>query len=270
MKDQNFSLTIATEKTPSDVFNAITNVRAWWSENISGDTAKLNDEFHYYYQDMHRCRIKLIEVIPDKKVVWQILENYFSFTQDKTEEWKDTIVNFEISQQGNQTELHFTHVGLVPAYECYSACTAGWTQYLTKSLVQLLATGKGLPNAREKAYTTHEVALRFNELAQQEKWFEIQDELFADNVCSVEPANAQYLPKHTEGKSAVRKKGEEWVMRIEAAHHRKTSTPIIGANHFAVSREIDITVQGIGRLQLNQIMMYEVKEGKIVLEQFFY
>src|SRR5690349_13588565 len=173
MNDQNCPLTISTDKTPADVFNAITNVRGWWSEDIKGGTAKLNDEFLYSYQDMHRCKIKLIEVVPDKKVVWQILENYFSFTQDKTEEWKDTIVNFEISKQGRETQLHFTHVGLVPEYECYSACTAGWTQYLTKSLVQLLSTGKGLPNTQEKVYTTHEVALRFNTLAQQEKWFEI-------------------------------------------------------------------------------------------------
>lgn len=269
MKDQNFSLTISTDKTPTDVFNAITDVRGWWSENITGGTDKLNDEFHYFYQDMHRCKIKLIEVVPDKKVVWKILENYFSFTEDKTKEWKDTIVNFEISKNGEQTQLNFTHVGLVPEYECYSACTAGWTQYLTKSLVQLLATGKGLPNTRDKAYTTHEVALRFNELAQQEKWFEIQDELFADHVKSIEPATAKWF-KNEQGKAAVRKKGEDWVKRVEAAHRLFTTPPIIGSNHFAVGREVDITVQGIGRIQLNELMQYEVKDGKIISEQFFY
>lgn len=266
---ENFNLTISTNKTPNEVFNAITNVRGWWSEEIKGNTVNLNDEFQYSYQDMHRCKIKLIEVVPNKKIVWKILENYFSFTQDKTEEWKNTIVNFEISQQGTQTQLHFTHVGLVPEYECYSACTAGWTQYLTKSLVQLLTTGKGLPNASEKAFTTHEVALRFNALAQEEKWFEIQDELFAENVRSIEPATSTWF-KNAEGKALVRKKGEEWVSRIEAAHRRHTSQPIIGSNHFCVGREVDITVRGIGRIQINEIMMYEVKEGKIVLEQFFY
>src|SRR5215212_9429082 len=100
--------------------------------------------------------------------------------------------------------------------------------------------------------TTQEVAARFNELAQQEKWFEIQDELFADNVRSVEPPNASYLP-NAEGKLAVRKKGEDWVKRIEAAHRRFTTEPIIGGNHFAVGREVDITVQGLGRIQINQI-----------------
>jgi hypothetical protein len=47
--------------------------------------------------------------------------------------------------------------------------------------------------------TTTEVANRFHELAQQEKWFEIQDELFADNVRSIEPANSKFL-SNAEGK----------------------------------------------------------------------
>jgi uncharacterized protein YndB with AHSA1/START domain len=268
MNNQNFSLTISVKETPEEVFRALTNVRGWWSKEITGGTARLNDEFQYAYQDMHRCKIKIVEVIQDKKVVWHVLENHFSFTEDKTE-WKDTRVNFEITKQGSETQLNFTHVGLVPEYECYSACTAGWTQYIKQSLVSLITTGKGLPNSRETSYTTHEVALRFNELAQQEKWFEIQDELFADNVKSIEPAKSTEL-RNAEGKAAVRKKGEEWVSRIEAAHRRFTTQPIVGDNHFCVGREVDITVRGLGRIQLNEIMMYEVKEGKIVSEQFFY
>ena len=58
--------------------------------------------------------------------------------------------------------------------------------------------------------------------------------------------------------------------RIEAAHKTYTSEPIVAGNHFAVAREVDITVQGLGRIQINEIMLYEVKEGEIVSEQFFY
>jgi hypothetical protein len=117
--------------------------------------------------------------------------------------------------------------------------------------------------------TIHEVAARFNELASQEKWFEIQDELFAENVKSIEPANSPYFT-NAEGKAIVRKKGEDWVKRITAAHGRFTSEPVVGGSHFAVSRNVDITVQGHGRIQINELMLYEVKWGKIVLEQFFY
>lgn len=117
--------------------------------------------------------------------------------------------------------------------------------------------------------TTQEVAFRFNELAQQEKWFDIQDELFADDVRSIDPSYSPYF-KNAEGKAAVRKKGEDFVKRIEAAHKRYTTAPIITGNHFVVGREVDITVQGYGRIQINELMLYEVKDGQIVLEQFFY
>ena len=119
------------------------------------------------------------------------------------------------------------------------------------------------------ALTTQEVATRFNELARQEKWFEIQDEFFADSVRSIEPSTAKHLP-NVEGKAAVRKKGEDWVKRIEAFHGGYTTSPVVGGNYFSVGRRADITVQGLGRIQIDQIMLYEVKDGQIVSEQFFY
>jgi hypothetical protein len=117
--------------------------------------------------------------------------------------------------------------------------------------------------------TVQEIAARFNELAQQEKWFEIQDEFFADNVRSIDPVNSPYFP-YAEGKSLVRKKGEDFVKRIEEVHRLYTSEPLISGDHFAVGREKDLTVQGFGRIQINQIMLYEVKDGQIISEQFFY
>ncbi|HMI61862.1 MAG TPA: SnoaL-like domain-containing protein [Puia sp.] len=117
--------------------------------------------------------------------------------------------------------------------------------------------------------TTREIAARFNELAQQEKWFEIQDEFFADNVKSIDPPDSPYMG-YAEGKSPVRKKGEDFVKTIEAFHGAHTSEPIVSGNHFAVARAMDITVQGHGRIQMNEIMLYEVKDGQIISEQFFY
>lgn len=114
-----------------------------------------------------------------------------------------------------------------------------------------------------------EVADRFHELAQQEKWFEIQDEFFAENVRSVEPPGAPYLG-YAEGKATVRKKGEDFVARIEAVHSAATTAPIVAGNHFVVGRKMDITVRSLGRIQMDELMLYEVKDGQIVLEQFFY
>jgi predicted neutral ceramidase superfamily lipid hydrolase len=117
--------------------------------------------------------------------------------------------------------------------------------------------------------TTEQVAARFNELAQQEKWFEIEDELFAENVKSIDPVGSPYLG-YAEGKAAVRKKGEDFVSRIQTVHRAHASAPLVTGNHFAVAREIELTVQPHGRIQMNEIMLYEVKDGQIILEQFFY
>lgn len=117
--------------------------------------------------------------------------------------------------------------------------------------------------------TPQQVAARFNELAKEEKWFEIQDELFAENVKSIDPVNSPYMG-YAEGKANVRKKGEDFVKKIQAFHGATTSAPVLAGNHFAVGREMDITVEGFGRIQLNEIMLYEIKDGTIVSEQFFY
>jgi len=119
------------------------------------------------------------------------------------------------------------------------------------------------------ALTTQEVAARFNELAQEEKWFEIEDELFADNVRSIDPENSPYFG-YAEGKASVRKKGMDWVAKIKEGHEVSTTHPVIAGNHFAVGRSFDITTEDFGRIKIEEIMLYEVKDGKIVLEQFFY
>lgn len=155
MKQPDFTITLLVNQTPAEVFKAINNVRRWWSEEIEGPTDQLNEVFKYHYQDVHRCQMKLIEVVPNEKVVWLVMENFFSFTEDTTE-WTGTKVVFEISKQGHQTQIQFTHVGLVPEYECFEVCREGWTNYIQSSLLSLITTGKGKPNATGKPQTETE------------------------------------------------------------------------------------------------------------------
>lgn len=147
MNTQDFTTTILVDQTPNEVFNAVNNVCGWWSERIDGGTRELNDEFTYQRWELHKCTMKLIEVIPDKKVVWLVLDNYFSFTEDKTE-WIGTKISFDISEKDGKTQLQFTHWGLVPAYECYNICFEAWTGYINGSLQSLITTGKGQPNPK--------------------------------------------------------------------------------------------------------------------------
>jgi len=149
MNDQNFTTTITVDRTPEDAFAAINSVRGWWSEEIEGSTDKLGDEWTYRYKVVHICKMKITELIPGKKVVWLVLDNYFNFTQDKTE-WKGTEITFEVSKKGDTTEIRFTHLGLVPEYECFDICSNAWGSYVNGSLRSLIATGKGKPNQKEK------------------------------------------------------------------------------------------------------------------------
>jgi ketosteroid isomerase-like protein len=274
MKTADFNTTILVDRSPEEVFNAINDVRGWWSGEIEGSSRELNDEFTYRYQDMHYSKQKLVEMIPGKKVVWLVTDSKLTFVT-KENEWTNTRISFDISQQGEKTQIRFTHQGLTPAAECFDDCSNGWTHYLQHSLRKMIMNGHGnkesniMATTNKTGLTTGQVAARFNELAKQEKWFEIQDELFADNVKSIDPPNSPYLG-YAEGKAAVRKKGEDWVKRIEAVHRMHTTEPVIGGNHFAVGREMDTDVQGLGRVQINEIMLYEVKDGKIVSERFFY
>ena len=149
MSDKNYTTSISVDQSPEEVFSAINNVRGWWSQAIEGSTDKLGAEFQYHYQDVHRCTFKITEFVPGRKVVWHVLDNYFNFTRDKSE-WKGTDVVFEVAKKGEKTEVRFTHVGLVPAYECYGVCSDAWGLHISGSLRDLIATGKGQPNPIEE------------------------------------------------------------------------------------------------------------------------
>jgi hypothetical protein len=145
MSDQNFTTTFTVNQTPEEAFAAVSNPRGWWSEEIEGSTVRLNDEFTYRYNDVHSCKMRVAEATPGKKLVWLVLDNYFSFTEDKSE-WKGTEITFDISEKDNKTEVRFTHRGLVREYECFDVCSNAWGSYINGSLRSLITTGKGQPN----------------------------------------------------------------------------------------------------------------------------
>lgn len=142
MKNKNFSIKLMVNQSPEEVFNAVRNVRAWWSgyysEEIKGKTEKLNDEFSFCAGDgAHYSKQKLVEVIPNKKIVWLITDSELSFLEKK-DEWTGTKVVFDISIIGDKTQLVFTHDGLVPEIECYDACAPAWSRYLKNRLLSLI------------------------------------------------------------------------------------------------------------------------------------
>lgn len=70
MPNQDLQIKLIVSAKPEAVFQAINNVRGWWSEEITGSTVQLNDKFNYNFEDVHRCEIKIITSIPNKMVEW--------------------------------------------------------------------------------------------------------------------------------------------------------------------------------------------------------
>ena len=145
MKTSDYTTSFAVEQSPEDVFNAINNVRAWWSGDIDGSTDRLGAEFTYRYQDVHATTQRITEWVPGKRVVWHVVDSHINIVKDITE-WNDNDIVFEINRKQGKTELRFTHVGLVPAFECYGGCSGAWGFYINDSLRSLITTGKGQPN----------------------------------------------------------------------------------------------------------------------------
>ena len=121
----------------------------------------------------------------------------------------------------------------------------------------------------EKVMTTQEVANRFHELAQSGQWDKIQEELYADDAVSIEPPKSQGM-QSVEGKEAIRKKGEMFNEMIEEMHGGYSREPQVAGNFFSVVMGMDVTMKGAGRMKMDEIAVYEVKDVKIVKEQFFF
>lgn len=139
MNSSNYTTTFTVDQSPEDVFASINNVRGWWSGNpgVEGNTDKLGDEFTYRYEPHHVSKQRVIELIPGKKIAWRVLDGSINFVKDKTE-WNDTTITFEISRNGNKTEIRFTHIGLNPDIECFDGCSDAWSSYIKGGLRTLI------------------------------------------------------------------------------------------------------------------------------------
>jgi uncharacterized protein YndB with AHSA1/START domain len=213
MKIHDFTTSFLVSEPPEEVFNAVINVRGWWSEQIEGRTDALNEVFSYHYQDVHRCRIKIIEFMPDRRVVWLVEDNYFNFVNDKSE-WKNTEIHFELRKRDDQTELVFTHKGLVPAYECYSICADSWGNYIRGSLKDLIVNGKGNPNPYQAAIDNAEK----NKLSKSFSESFLIDKAPATVFNSINEVNKWWC---TELKGSSTKVGNEFEVKFGEVHYSR-------------------------------------------------
>lgn len=149
MKQTDYQTRITVATAANKAFECINNVSQWWTANLEGNSHRLNDEFTVRFGDVHYSKQKLVEFIPDKKVVWLVTDSKLNFIKDQ-QEWTNTKICFEVFTHEGKTQIVFTHHGLVPEIECYDACSNAWSQYIQQSLLSLVSTGKGKPEPRAK------------------------------------------------------------------------------------------------------------------------
>jgi len=142
MITNDFELIILTDKTPSEVFPTLLDVRSWWSgfynETFEGNSEQPGDEFTFSAGDgAHYTKQKMTELVPNKKVSWLVTEANLSFVED-TKEWIGTEISFEVERENDKTKITFTHKGLIPDFECYSACSTAWHGYINNRLLKIL------------------------------------------------------------------------------------------------------------------------------------
>ena len=135
------------DQTPQQVFDAINDVRHWWSDSVVGDTASLGAEWVYLTPDIHFSKQRTTVLVPGERVEWLVVDSHLSFTEEK-QEWTGTTIRFEIMQPDGpegRTRLVFTHVGLTNEAECHDVCETAWGQYVVGSLRDLIRLGAGRP-----------------------------------------------------------------------------------------------------------------------------
>lgn len=115
---------------------------------------------------------------------------------------------------------------------------------------------------------TQEVANRLVQLCREGKFIDAVSELYDDNVVSQEPKGTPM--ERAEGKEAVIGKNKHWVSTVEEIHGGAVSDPIVSGNFFSCTMDMDVTYKDYGRMTMNEVCVYEVKDGKIISDQFFY
>jgi hypothetical protein len=117
--------------------------------------------------------------------------------------------------------------------------------------------------------STQDIANRLAELCNRGDFEAAQKELFANDAISIEPRETAQFAKETKGLGAILEKGTKWFAGVEQVHSCAVSSPVVAGNSFALTMVMDLTFKNQGRMKLEEVCVYQVKNGKIASEQFF-
>jgi hypothetical protein len=110
MIHEKYTVAIEVAKSPGEVFDHLIDLSKWWPEEFEGESIKLKSEFILRTGDSHYSKNKVVELVPNKKLVWLVTE---SIRKTDNFDWTGTKMIFELKPQGDQTQLKFTYDGVV-------------------------------------------------------------------------------------------------------------------------------------------------------------
>ena len=144
MNKRDYHSSVVAKITPQEALDKISRVSEWWATHFEGSSQKLDDVFTVRFGNGDMYKLKVSEMIPDQKIIWDVIDCYQGWNKNHTE-WLGTEIVWEVSPQKENVEVKMAHLGLVPEFECFSNCSQGWNYLLQKSLFRFLTENKGLP-----------------------------------------------------------------------------------------------------------------------------
>lgn len=143
-----YQVVIGAGISASKAYEAISQVNRWWGEDFDGSAKKINDQFRIRFGQTF-VDFKITEAIPEKRIVWTVMDCYLPWQRDKTE-WTGTKLVWIVTEHNGASTVEMTHVGLSPATECFETCIKGWDEHVKGSLLKLMTEGKGQPQRKAK------------------------------------------------------------------------------------------------------------------------
>ncbi len=117
--------------------------------------------------------------------------------------------------------------------------------------------------------TTEQIAGRLVELCREGAFETAQKELFATDAISTEPFPSPDFEQVIKGLDAIIAKGHTFNSMVQEIHGMHVSEPLIAGNTFAVTLAMDATMKGKERMNMRELCVYQVKDGKIISESFY-
>ncbi len=142
-----FQTSIAVNSTVADSFEAICRVSDWWTTDIEGSTRGVGSRFTVRFADTS-VDFQVTEFAQNSAISWLVTDCYLPWLEDQNE-WTGTTMRFEIATTDNRAHVMATHLGLVPALECFEGCSQGWKHHIGDSLRALIEEGAGMPRGRQ-------------------------------------------------------------------------------------------------------------------------